>query len=39
MYTVASSLPQIQRVEGYLAHKWGLVARLPSTHPYRKFRP
>jgi hypothetical protein len=39
MYTVASTLPQIQRVEGYLAHKWGLVARLPSTHPYRKFRP
>lgn len=30
-------LPQVdrQRVEGYLAHKWGLVASLPSTHPYK----
>lgn len=27
--------PEIQTVEGYLACKWGLQSRLPSTHPYR----
>lgn len=24
-----------QRIEGYLAHKWGLTANLPNDHPYR----
>lgn len=24
-----------QQIEGYLAWKWGLVANLPSTHPYK----
>jgi hypothetical protein len=24
-----------QRIEGYLAHKWGLTANLPSNHPYK----
>ena len=24
-----------QRMEGYLAHKWGLTANLPNDHPYR----
>jgi hypothetical protein len=28
-------LTMIQNVEGYLAWKWGLVANLPSTHPYK----
>ena len=28
-----------QQVEGYLAWKWGLVASLPSTHPYKLFPP
>lgn len=27
-----------QRLEGYLAHKWGLIANLPSDHPF-KFTP
>jgi hypothetical protein len=27
---------QRQQVEGYLAWKWGLVNRLPSTHPFSK---
>jgi hypothetical protein len=31
--------PQRQQVEGYLAAKWGLQARLPSTHPFAKVRP
>lgn len=24
-----------RRIEGYLAHKWGLVASLPNDHPYK----
>jgi hypothetical protein len=32
----ALSTADRQRVEGYLAWKWGLVGSLPSTHPYKK---
>lgn len=28
-----------QRIEGYLAHKWGLTASLPSGHPYKSTPP
>lgn len=28
-----------QSIEGYLAHKWGLLANLPSDHPYKTFHP
>lgn len=28
-----------QRLEGYLAHKWGLTANLPSNHPYKNVGP
>ena len=28
-----------QRVEGYLAHKWGLEANLPAGHPYKNYGP
>jgi len=28
-----------QKVEGYLAHKYGLAANLPSTHPYKTTPP
>jgi hypothetical protein len=28
-----------QRVEGYLAHKWGLTANLPADHPYKNAAP
>jgi autotransporter-associated beta strand protein len=28
-----------QRVEGYLAHKWGLAASLPGGHPYQAQAP
>ena len=24
-----------ERVVGYLAHKWGLTAKLPTAHPYK----
>jgi hypothetical protein len=30
-----ATLSDIQRIEGYLAHKWGLTANLPETHPYK----
>jgi hypothetical protein len=28
-----------QKLEGYLAHKWGLTAGLPADHPYRNAAP
>lgn len=28
-----------QKIEGYLAHKWGLTANLPSGHPYKNNPP
>ena len=36
-----SKLPDAtrQKVEGYLAHKWGLVGNLPSNHPYKTAHP
>lgn len=34
-YQKALAASQRQAIEGYLAHKWGLSASLPSTHPYR----
>lgn len=38
LYTTAYTTAQRQQIEGYLAHKWGLVANLPASHPYKKFR-
>lgn len=35
----AISLEVRQRLEGYLAHKWGLAGNLPLSHPYRHFPP
>ena len=28
-----------QKLEGYLAHKWGLAANLPADHPYKNYGP
>ncbi len=28
-----------QKIEGYLAHKWGLTANLPAGHPYKTVGP
>jgi hypothetical protein len=33
------STTERQKVEGYLAWKWGLNGNLPTTHPYYKFSP
>jgi hypothetical protein len=38
-YNDTLTTSQRQQVEGYLAHKWGMSASLPSTHPYSKFPP
>jgi hypothetical protein len=34
-----SNNPQRQQIEGYLAWKWGLVAKLPATHPFKNRPP
>jgi len=28
-----------EKIEGYLAHKWGLTSDLPSIHPYKTTAP
>lgn len=33
------SVSDRQKVEGYLAHKWGLAGSLPSNHPYKSEAP
>ena len=35
----ALSTTDRQRLEGYLAHKWGLIANLPSDHPFKSTPP
>ena len=35
----APSTDTHQKIEGYLAHKWGLTANLPSDHPYKLVGP
>ena len=39
VYSNALTTSQRQQVEGYLAWKWGLQTSLPTTHPFRQFRP
>lgn len=36
---VSASTTLRQQIEGYLAHKWGLTANLPSDHPYKSTPP
>ena len=33
------STSNIQKIEGYLAHKWGITASLPADHPYKTNYP
>ncbi len=33
------TLSDRQKLEGYLAHKWGLISALPITHPYKVVAP
>lgn len=37
--SVVTSLDDRQKLEGYLAHKWGLTANLPVDHPYKDAAP
>jgi hypothetical protein len=38
LYSVVTDTNR-QLIEGYLAHKWGLSANLPSDHPYKNSAP
>jgi hypothetical protein len=38
-YKSALSLSNREKIEGYLAWKWGLQANLPSNHPYKNATP
>lgn len=35
----SASTDDRQKLEGYLAHKWGLTANLPADHPYKTVAP
>ena len=39
IFNTGLTTTQRQKVEGYLAHKWGLVNSLPSKHPYKPSPP
>jgi len=39
MYDTALAQSDRETVEGYLAHKWGLTASLPVSHPYKTVAP
>ena len=38
-YSGTLSTFQIQKIEGYLAHKWGLTNSLPNNHPFKTYAP
>ncbi|MDY0188132.1 MAG: hypothetical protein RBR16_09435 [Syntrophus sp. (in: bacteria)] len=38
-FTSAITNETMQKIEGYLAHKWGLVGDLPADHPYKNNPP
>lgn len=37
--TGGTDITDVQKAEGYLAHKWGLESNLPADHPYRYSAP
>lgn len=39
LYSRPLTMEERQKIEGYLAHKWGLTANLPATHPYKDTAP
>ena len=39
IFTTTLSTSDREKMEGYLAHKWGLTAKLPSNHPYKNAAP
>jgi hypothetical protein len=39
IYNSVLSTAQIQKIEGYLAWKWGIQGKLPTNHPYNSVKP
>jgi hypothetical protein len=39
LFIGAMTVEQRQKIEGYLAHKWGIAANLPAAHPYKAAAP
>lgn len=37
--TGGTDMSNIEKAEGYLAHKWGLTSSLPTNHPYKTLIP
>lgn len=37
--TGGTDISDVEKAEGYLAHKWGLESNLPNTHPYKNSAP
>lgn len=37
--TSGTDISELEKAEGYLAHKWGLTGSLPSNHPYKTTHP
>ena len=37
--TGSTDISDVEKAEGYLAHKWGLTSSLPSSHPYKNSAP
>ena len=37
--TSGTDITYLEKAEGYLAHKWGLVGSLPPSHPYKNSSP
>lgn len=37
--TGSTDISDVQKAEGYLAHKWGLAGNLPVSHPYKSSAP
>jgi hypothetical protein len=34
-----TDISELEKAEGYLAHKWGLNSSLPVSHPYKNSAP
>jgi hypothetical protein len=39
IWSRALSADDLARTEGYLAHRWGIAAKLPAAHPYKSAPP
>jgi len=37
--TGGTDISDVEKAEGYLAHKWGLTGNLPVNHPYKSSAP